>query len=67
MHPALTVPESAILIPASNFEIKPNFLTEIRRHQYEGKPNECPMAHTSTFLDLCDTIADGRSLEYVQL
>ena len=25
MHPLLTVPESAILIPTSNFEIKPNF------------------------------------------
>jgi hypothetical protein len=67
MHPTLTVPESAILIPPTDFEIRTSFLSEIKKHTFEGRPNECPLAHITTFADLCETIAEGENLEYVRL
>lgn len=70
MHPELRVPESAIVLPEieRNFEIKSHFISLIKRSQFEGKANECPMLHIKNFIDLCDTIAaDNISLEYVQL
>lgn len=67
MHPTLRVPESAIVLPNINFEIKTSFLTMVKRTPFEGKPNECPMEHMKEFKEMCDTIADGANLEYVRL
>ena len=45
MHPELRVPESPIVLPAIEkpFEIKSQFISLIKRAQFEGKPAECPM------------------------
>ena len=67
LHPILAVPESPIVLHNVSFEVKTSFTTEIRRYSFEGKGSECPMAHITTYIDLCDTIADGVNLEYVRL
>ena len=59
MAPDVSLPDRAIAVPNMDFEIKTGFIAEIRRHQFGGKHNECPMAHLQSFKDLCDTIADG--------
>ena len=67
LHPTLEVPKSSIVLPPVNYEIHPSFITEIRRNQFRGKPNECPLEHVTTFLDLCKAIADNANLEYLKL
>ena len=61
------MPESPIILPRVSFEIRPSFIAEIKRNQFKGKPNECPLEHITTFLDLCETIADDANLEYLKL
>ena len=70
MHPELKVPEPAIVLPevARNFEIKTQFISLIKREQFHGRPNECPIEHVKQFKDLCETIStDDETLEYVLL
>ena len=70
MHPELRVPEPAILLPevAKNFEIKTQFISLIKRDQFEGRPHECPIEHVKRFVDMCETIStDEETLEYVLL
>ena len=47
MHPELKVPEPAIVLPevSRNFEIKTQFISLIKREQFQGRPNECPIEH----------------------
>ena len=69
MHPPLRVPASPIVFPdaPANFEIKTSFIAMVKKIQFSGKPTECPMEHVREFLDICDTIAHGDTLEYVRL
>ena len=43
MHPELKVPKPAIVFPevSKNFEIKTQFISLIKRDQFQGRPNEC--------------------------
>ena len=67
LHPTLEVPESPIVLPRISFEIHPSFITEVKRNKFQGKPNECPLEHVTSFVDLCDAITDGATLEYLKL
>ena len=67
MHPTLVVPESAILIPENSFEIRTQFLIELKNNAFYGKFNECPLEHITNFSNMCRTLAEGTTLEYVNM
>ena len=67
MHPTLVVPESAILIPDNSFEIRTQFLIELKNNAFYGRFNECPLEHITNFADMCRTLAEGTTLEYVKM
>ena len=49
MHPTLVVPESAILIPENCYEIRTQFLIELKNNAFHGRFNECPLEHIINF------------------
>ena len=61
------MPESAILIPENNYEICTPFLIEIKHNAFHGRFNECPLQHITNFTDMCPTLAEGTTLEYVMM
>ena len=67
MHPTLVVPESAILIPENSYEIRTQFLIELKNNAFHGRFNECPLEHIINFSDMCRTLAEGTTLEYIKM